>query len=78
MSNLTTNQKKQILSQVVINNVNSNKCILKFVGANLNEFNYAEIVALMLVNRERLNKVIIDLLEPKNTFSKEVRAIQYS
>lgn len=78
MNYLTTNQKKEILSQLIINRVKNNECILKYIGADLNNFNYTEIVALMLVNRERLNKVIIDLLNPENKFSKEVRVIKYS
>tara|TARA_R110001632_G_scaffold46402_1_gene117812 strand:- start:12917 stop:13153 length:237 start_codon:yes stop_codon:yes gene_type:complete len=78
MSNLTTNQKKEIVSQLIKNRVRSNKCILRFIGADLNSFNYAEIVALMLVSSQNLSTPIIELLSPNNPFSKDVRAIQYS
>ena len=78
MSYLTTNEKKEILSRLIINRVNENKCILKFVGADLNSFNYSEIVALMLVSNQNLSTPIINLMSPNNPFSKEVRAIQYS
>tara|TARA_R110002074_G_scaffold109596_1_gene236253 strand:+ start:144 stop:494 length:351 start_codon:yes stop_codon:yes gene_type:complete len=76
--NLTTNEKKEILSQVIINRVKNNKCILGLIGADLNSFNYPEIVALMLVSNQNLSIPIINLMNPNNPFSKEVRAIQYS
>tara|TARA_R110002167_G_scaffold44747_3_gene134561 strand:- start:2062 stop:2595 length:534 start_codon:yes stop_codon:yes gene_type:complete len=76
--NLTTSEKKEIICQLIINRVKNNKCILKFVGADLNGFNYAEIVALMLVSKQNLSTPIIELLSPNNPFSKKVRAIQYS
>ena len=78
MNNLTTNQKKEILSQLIINRVKNNKCIIRFIGTDLNSFNYAEIVALMLVSNQNLSRPIIKLLDPNNPFSKKVRAIQYS
>ena len=65
MSNLTTNQKKQILSQLITNKVNENKSIIEFIGINLNSVNYAQIVANMLINNSTLSSEIIDLLNPK-------------
>tara|TARA_R110000744_G_C19350266_1_gene560337 strand:- start:73 stop:309 length:237 start_codon:yes stop_codon:yes gene_type:complete len=78
MNHLTTNQKKEILAQLIINRVRNNKCIIRFIGSDLNSFNYAEIVALMLVSNQNLSRPIIELLSPNNPFSKEVRTIQYS
>ena len=78
MNNLTTNQKKQILSQLITNKVNENKSIVEFMGINLNSVNYAQIVANMLINNSTLSSEIIDLLNPNNPFSKKVRAIQYA
>lgn len=78
MNNLTTNQKKQILSQLIINKVNDNKSIIEFIGISLDSINYVEIVANMLINNSKMSKAIIDLLNPNNPFSKKVRAIQYS
>ena len=78
MSNLTTNQKKQILSQLITNKVNENKSIIEFIGINLDSVNYAQIVANMLINNSTLSSEIIDLLNPNNPFSKKVKAIQYS
>ena len=76
--NLTTSEKKEILSQLIINRVKNNKCILRFIGSDLNSFNYAEIVALMLVSRSNISRPILELLSQNNPFSKEVRTIQYS
>tara|TARA_R110000764_G_scaffold86403_1_gene167119 strand:+ start:194 stop:430 length:237 start_codon:yes stop_codon:yes gene_type:complete len=78
MNNLTTNQKKQILSQLITNKVNENKSIVEFMGINLDSVNYAQIVANMLINNSKLSSEIIDLLDPNNPFSKKVRAIQYA
>ena len=78
MNKLSTNQKKQILSQLIINKVNDNKSIIELIGISLDSINYAEIVANMLINNSKMNKVIIDLLNPNNPFSKKVKAIQYS
>ena len=78
MNNLTTNQKKQILSQLITNKVNENKSIVEFMGINLDSVNYAQIVANMLINNSKLSSEIIDLLNPNNPFSKKVRAIQYA
>ena len=78
MNNLTTNQKKQILSQLITNKINDNKSIVEFIGINLNSVNYAQIVANMLINNNQINNAIIELLDPNNPFSKKVRAIQYA
>ena len=78
MNKLSTNQKKQILSQLIINKVNDNKSIIELIGISLDSINYAEIVANMLINNSKMNKAIIDLLNPNNPFSKKVKAIQYS
>ena len=78
MNNLTTNQKKQILSQLITNKVNENKCIVEFIGINLDSVNYAQIVANMVINNSKMNKDIIALLNPNNPFSKKVKAIQYA
>ena len=71
MNNLTTNQKKQILSQLITNKVNENKSIVEFMGINLDSVNYAQIVANMLINNSTLSSEIIDLLDPNNPFSKK-------
>ena len=78
MSYLNTNQKKQILSQLITNRVKDNKCIIEFIGISLDSINYAEIVANMLINDSKINEDIIELLNPNNPFSKEVKTIQYS
>ena len=78
MNKLSTNQKKQILSQLIINKVNDNKSIIELIGISLDSINYAEIVANMLINNSKMSKAIIDLLNPNNPFSKKVKAIQYS
>tara|TARA_B110000444_G_C18826528_1_gene590655 strand:+ start:162 stop:398 length:237 start_codon:yes stop_codon:yes gene_type:complete len=78
MNNLTTNQKKQILSQLITNKVKENKSIIEFIGISLDSINYAQIVANMLINNSRLSREIIDLLDSNNPFSKKVRAIQYA
>jgi hypothetical protein len=78
MNNLTTNQKKQILSQLITNKVKENKSIIEFIGISLDSINYAQIVANMLINNSRLSREIIDLLDYNNPFSKKVRAIQYA
>tara|TARA_B110000977_G_C10670687_1_gene335578 strand:- start:92 stop:328 length:237 start_codon:yes stop_codon:yes gene_type:complete len=78
MNNLTTNQKKQILSQLITNKVNENKSIVEFIGINLDSVNYAQIVANMVINNSKMNKDIIALLNPNNPFSKKVKTIQYA
>lgn len=78
MNNLTTNQKKQILSQLISNKVKENKSIVEFIGINLDSVNYAQIVANMLIDNSKINNAIIELLDPNNPFSKKVRAIQYA
>tara|TARA_R110000772_G_scaffold111763_1_gene215887 strand:+ start:604 stop:840 length:237 start_codon:yes stop_codon:yes gene_type:complete len=78
MSYLTTNQQKQILSQLIINKVKDNKSIIEFIAIDLDSINYAEIVANMLINNSQINNAIIELLNPNNPFSKEVKTIQYS
>ena len=78
MNNLTTIQKKNILANVMVNLVNDNKCILKYIGVDLNSINYAKLVANMLINSESINCGVIELLDPSNSFSKKVKKIQYS
>ena len=78
MSYLTTNEKKEILSQLIINRVNENKCIIQFIGVNLDSINYEQVVANMLIDNSYINKAIIELLSPSRPFSKKVKAIQYS
>ena len=55
MNNLTTNQKKQILSQLITNKVKENKSIIEFIGISLDSINYAQIVANMLINNSILS-----------------------
>tara|TARA_R110000851_G_C13030122_1_gene561022 strand:- start:1111 stop:1347 length:237 start_codon:yes stop_codon:yes gene_type:complete len=78
MSNLTTKQKKNILANVIVNLVNDNKCILKYIAVDLNSINYEKLVAEMLINNDSLNRGVIELLDPNNSFSKLVKKIQYS
>ena len=78
MNNLTTNQKKQILSQLITNKVKENKSIIELIGISLDSINYAEIVANMLINNSNMSREILELLNPNNPFSKKVKAIQYA